>query len=176
MNDIIYRANHEATYNMLIKLYISASTTEITQLDVKQVKSGSEARLRSTQPQFCLVIAQRNDLHTAKYLWHFLCLFSMKLNGFRKPRETIVDPRLMAVCYQKGLAYYSTVPNCELGTFRGQNRGDQSRGGGYQLVWRMGLRTLLEAVMLKSIAKKAWVRVAPPPFYEAVCHHCWEQR
>jgi hypothetical protein len=58
MNDILYRANHEGTYNMLIKLYISASTTEKTELDVKQVKSGLEARLRSAQPQFCSVLSR----------------------------------------------------------------------------------------------------------------------
>jgi hypothetical protein len=43
MNDIIYRANHEAMYNMLIKQQISSSTSEKTELDVKQVKSGLEA-------------------------------------------------------------------------------------------------------------------------------------
>jgi hypothetical protein len=41
IDDVIYRANHEAT--LLIKLYISASTTE---LDVKQVKSGLELEAR----------------------------------------------------------------------------------------------------------------------------------
>jgi hypothetical protein len=35
--------------------------------------------------------------------------------------------------------YYSLMLSCELGTFRGQNQGYQSRGGGYQLVWQMGL-------------------------------------
>jgi hypothetical protein len=78
MNDILYRTNHKATYNMLIKPFISASATEITELDVKQVKSGLEGRLRFTQPQFCSVIGieQINDLRTAKYLWPFLCLLN----------------------------------------------------------------------------------------------------
>jgi hypothetical protein len=42
-----------------IKLCISASTTEITELDVKQVKYGLEARLRSTQAQFCSVLSRK---------------------------------------------------------------------------------------------------------------------
>jgi hypothetical protein len=43
---------------MLIKLYISTSTTKITELDLKQVNSELEARLRSTQPQFCSVLSR----------------------------------------------------------------------------------------------------------------------
>jgi hypothetical protein len=56
MNDILYRADHKATYYMHIQLFISASTTETAQLEVKQVKSRLEARSRSTQPQFCSVL------------------------------------------------------------------------------------------------------------------------
>jgi hypothetical protein len=49
MNAILYRADHKATYDMRIQLFFSASTTETSELDVKQVKSGLEARLGSTQ-------------------------------------------------------------------------------------------------------------------------------
>jgi hypothetical protein len=58
MNDILYRADHEATYDMRIQLCISASTTATTELAVKQVKPGLEARLGSTQTQFCSVLSR----------------------------------------------------------------------------------------------------------------------
>jgi hypothetical protein len=35
---ILYRAYHKATFDMHIQLFISASTTETTELEVKQVK------------------------------------------------------------------------------------------------------------------------------------------
>jgi hypothetical protein len=75
MNYIIYRANHEATYNVFIKLYISISTTAITELDVKQVKSGLESIEFEVHPNTILFGSEQiNDLRAAKYLWPFLCL------------------------------------------------------------------------------------------------------
>jgi hypothetical protein len=54
---------------MFIKPYISTSTTEITELDVKQVKSGLESIEFEVQPNTILFGSeQRNDLRAAKYL------------------------------------------------------------------------------------------------------------
>jgi hypothetical protein len=80
MNDVIYRANHEATDQTIHQCFNNWNRGQ-----TDQVWARSEVEVHPTTILFD--IEQKNDLRTAKYLWPFLCLF-----GYMPTLSTPTNP------------------------------------------------------------------------------------